>query len=279
MQRFLMICLFLVSGAALSCAPYRGSHEMLTLGEEWALGARLAGDVNATLQLLDDPAATAFLETSGRHILDEARGDFASAGREWMFHAVRDTTVRAYELLGGHIYVNSGLLAHTDDYAVFMAVLAHQVAHGLDRHSAERISNAFDEKDLERALRGKGEDVYQEILSDVIHHGALVDAGEDAVRDADRLAIAYLYKAGIDPLGVIDALRGLQELARSGREDLVRFAEEYPLTADRIEDARRQIRALPPKPLTREAPGFQAFREAMLRDGSPVGVAANEGLR
>jgi predicted Zn-dependent protease len=61
-------------------------------------------------------------------------------GYKWEFKVLQDKEPNAFALPGGKVGVNSGLfkVAKNDDQLA--AVMAHEVAHAIARHSAERMS-------------------------------------------------------------------------------------------------------------------------------------------
>ncbi len=54
-----------------------------------------------------------------------------------------DSTVNAFAIPGGRIYVYSGLVADTDNWQELAAVLSHELAHVNQRHSLKLISRAI----------------------------------------------------------------------------------------------------------------------------------------
>src|SRR5260370_41880754 len=60
---------------------------------------------------------------------------------DWEFRTINKNVPNAFCLPGGKIAVNTGLLTIVQDDAELAAVIGHEVAHALARHSAERLSD------------------------------------------------------------------------------------------------------------------------------------------
>ena len=62
----------------------------------------------------------------------------------WTIHFIQDdSTVNAFCLPGGHIFVYSGLLNLTDNDAEIAGVLGHEIAHAELRHSLEQLIQQY----------------------------------------------------------------------------------------------------------------------------------------
>jgi|TARA_B110000240_G_C13217742_1_gene333231 predicted Zn-dependent protease len=61
-------------------------------------------------------------------------------GARWSLHVVNSPVINACYAPGGHVFVNVGLLnACVDNMLAF--VFAHEMAHGLCRHHAEKATS------------------------------------------------------------------------------------------------------------------------------------------
>ena len=253
----------------LGCASFGEDFTLITVGEEWELGEALARDLEGGIRLIEDPEVAAYAAALGETLLAQARGDHpAVAARPWTFRVVDDPSIHAFTLPGGRVYLHAGLVERAEAYPEILAAVAHQVAHGLLRHGAENLTRRFGISLLTEMLSGREPAVYRTVLEEAAAGGPLFRFDEDAEREADRLGIAYVYRAGVDPLGTVFLLRRLEDLDPASSGLLERFVAAHPLTRDRIEDVRKHVRSLPPKELRTEDPGLAAFREAVLRAAS-----------
>jgi beta-barrel assembly-enhancing protease len=82
--------------------------------------------------VFQDPASNAWLEKLGRSMLgpeDELENVV------WRFRILRDSSLNAFALPNGSIYMHAGLLARLETEPQAAAVLAHEIIHVRNRHS------------------------------------------------------------------------------------------------------------------------------------------------
>lgn len=157
--------------------------------------------------------------------------------------------INAMALPGGFVYVTRGLLALANSEAELAGVLAHEIGHVLERHSAERIQRS--------TLAGLGAAALGGVTgSDQIGSLANTLGGLYVLRysrnqeyEADRVGVRLLAKAGYDPMAEADFLRSLdawsalEQAASGGRGGPPEFLSSHPNTADRVEEAIREARS------------------------------------
>lgn len=238
------------------------------IGEEreQALGDQIAMQASQQLALVTDSALNRYVQTLG---IELAR---VSARPElpYRFYIIDSPAVNAFALPGGHIYINRGLLERTENVSELAAVLAHEIAHVAERHGAEM---------LERRLRtGSVVSVlYRLFLGDepsLIRESALriSDAAWSAHHsrsdelEADRLAIEYVDRAGLDPTGMTTFLSGLLREEEQDPRFLAPWFATHPMTGERIARAQQFIQELPAHPgqrRTRDVASYGRFLERL----------------
>jgi len=254
------------AGLATSCAGTginRGDFSLISISEEWDLGERLAADIEGRKKVIDDPAVEAYVTAMGRRILAQAAGDTPVAKRPWTFHVIEDETVNAFNIPGGHVYLHSALVASAEDYGELMGVMAHEVSHGLARHGVENLTKQYGVSLVVSLALGKDPNAYEEILANILAGGAVMKFSRAAESEADRLGVGYMAKGGVDPRAMADFFRILLQGRRSRPSSVEQFFASHPLTEDRIAAVEAQARSLPPRPLVRTEPGFEAFQRAV----------------
>jgi len=78
-----------------------------------------------------DPRIDQYLENLGRSLVPAETPENV----KWHFRVLRDVEVNAISLPNGSVYVNSGLLARMENEAQLAGVLAHEIAHVVNRHA------------------------------------------------------------------------------------------------------------------------------------------------
>lgn len=146
-----------------------------------------------------------------------------------------DTTINAFAVPGGLVYIYTGLLLNCRDEAEIAAALAHEVAHVAKRHGVKTL------------LKGYGYDFLFDILEgDTLKLRALMDArtapaflmysrAEEYL--ADSCAVEYLISAGINPNGIKTFL----ELVDAEQGSSTELLSTHPPTLDRLERVTDQV--------------------------------------
>ena len=164
---------------------------------------------------------------------------------KWRFRVVRDLEVNAFALPNGSVYVNSGLLSRMENEAQLAGVLAHEVAHVVNRHgyleyrSARKKMVAIDII-LTAARAADYAGVSPAIttamgnLLPVIVVETIFGYSRELEHEADAFAVNTLHRRGYD---LREFARGF-ELLRNGPEvDLAKepvFWASHPKLASRV---------------------------------------------
>lgn len=268
--------LMVVLGFGLGCAGIginQGDFSLISIQEEWKLGQQLSTDIAKDMNVLDAPRVNEYINRLGQTILAQAKNDTPVASQPWEFHVIVDPSINAFNIPGGHVYVNSGLIAAADSYSELAAIMGHEVSHGLARHGVENLSKQYGIAVVAALILGNDPSVYEEILAGILAGGAVMQFSQGAEREADELGVRYTYAAGIDPQGMVTFFGKLLEVRGSKPGSLEQFFSSHPLTEDRIRDAQTRIDALPPKTLRTDDPGFGDFQDrvASLAPEEPSG--------
>ena len=201
---------------------------------------------------LDDPEIRGYLNRLGSRLVAqsmEARQDFE-------FFALRDTTLNAFAMPGGFIGVHSGLILAAQSESELASVLAHEVSHVTQHHLARQL-NTQSQAQLPMLLS-----LAVAILASRAHaggdfaQGALL-AGQaagiqqqlnysrDFEREADRLGIVLLERAGFDIRGMPSFFERLQKFGRLYENNAPGYLRTHPLTTERIADMENRTRPQP----------------------------------
>jgi predicted Zn-dependent protease len=257
------LCVALAAGCA-SSGVNKGQINLISLQEEWQLGQQLERDIARQMPLVDDRAALAYVNAVGQRIVRQTE----LAQLPWEFHIVANPEVNAFNIPGGHVYVNSGLITSTDDVAEFAAVLAHEISHGVSRHGTEQLSRAYGISAIGSVLLGQNPKVYEQILAQVLAQGSLARFSRSAEVEADRLGVHYMFGAGYEPNGMVDMFRGLLEQRRRQPSSVEQFFATHPLTEDRIGTVQQEIAQLPRRAgLTTTDPEYDRLQSRVARYG------------
>ncbi|MEY4592288.1 MAG: hypothetical protein RIR18_1183 [Pseudomonadota bacterium] len=199
---------------------------------------------------LDDPEVEAYLNRLGSRLV--AASPDPAIGFE--FFAVNDRMINAFATFGGYVGVNTGLLLNADSESELAGVLAHEVSHVTQHHLARQISQG---KVASMAvLAAMVVALLAAHSSSSAGMGAAVGAqagvmqsqlgfSRDFEREADRVGLQTLNKAGFDPTGMSGFFAKLQKASRVYENNAPVYLRTHPLTTERIADMQNRESLLP----------------------------------
>src|SRR6202022_1779278 len=116
-------------------------------------------------------------------------------------------------------------------------VLAHEIAHVSERHSAQQLSNAIATNlglSLLGALLGNsGGAGAANIAARYVASGAFLKFSRDDEREADRVGAAIMARAGWDPHGMIELMESIRQQEKRDPGSVEIFFSNHPSPKDR----------------------------------------------
>lgn len=222
----------LLTTGALGCA--------VSIQEEQQLGTAYAAEVDSTMPIVRDTTVRRALEQAVRPLVAVAtRRDLP-----WTFRVVNTNDVNAFAIPGGHIYVTRGLIEHATSYDQLAGVVGHEIGHVDLRHSAKQIEKqraATLGVGLGYVVLGREPGQAQGAALNVVASAVFARFSREDERAADHAAVRYTTAAGIDPDGLVDMFRILQQVQGTDPGAIQQFFASHPLTADRISDVQQVI--------------------------------------
>lgn len=241
--------LFTIAAALLisACAtvPYtnRKQFNLVSSEEEASLGLQAFQEVKTKSPLSKDAAVNAQIQRIGQRIAAAAnKPDF-----KWEFIVIDEPkTVNAFCLPGGKVAFYTGILPICKDDDGIAVVMAHEVAHALARHGAERMSEGMAVGLVEQAAVAGGLIKSQAALSMVENAygiGRALPHSRKQESESDHIGLILMAKAGYDPR---TAVGFWQRMAAASKGAPPEFLSSHPSDETRI----RQIQELLPEALT-----------------------------
>jgi predicted Zn-dependent protease len=181
-----------------------------------------------------NPRLLEYVRGIARPLLETTKSPF-----EFRFTVVDDSAVNAYALPGGFVTVNTGLLDAADSGEEVAAVLAHELAHVTERHGTQRVLRQLGTVALISLVFGGGDLEKPAELAGSLASSAY-DRDQEA--EADRVGLATLQGAGIDPAGMA---RFFERVSASAGAQIPAFLSTHPDPGDRAERARAAAQAAP----------------------------------
>lgn len=191
--------------ASLGCirAPGTARDQIIFISEEKeiALGVSAFRDVLRQARLNANPEINAMVNRVGKRIAAAAN----KPEYHWEFAVIQDDEqVNAFALPGGKVAVFTGILKKTQNEAGLATVMAHEVAHALQRHGAERMSRGILEQIAQLgALAGAASGTVdpQLAMGAMSAYGVGVTLPHDRRQEseADFVGLKLMAQAGYDP--------------------------------------------------------------------------------
>ena len=189
----------------------RKQLNVLSREQEFTLGTDAYGEMlgeKGVVRLRTGPELDRVQRIAGR-IEDAAERLHPRAvqGFEWEWAVIRDdATVNAWALPGGKSAVYTGMLRMADDDDQLAAVMGHEAAHAIARHSGERISSDLV---LQGALQGASmalgdmspgaQQATMMALGLTSQYGVALPWSRMQESEADEMGLLISADAGYDP--------------------------------------------------------------------------------
>lgn len=162
-----------------------------------------------------------------------------------------DSTVNAFCIPGGFIYVYTGLIRYLDNEAALAGVIGHEIAHAERRHMSQRLTSYYGVSFVLSLILGSNPNEIAEVFANLaVGIGFLANSRSDET-EADDYSIKYLRTTEYYPGGIMNFFSKVrQEQARKGETpgDIEMLLSTHPLPDDRIENAKLQLSKIKPAP-------------------------------
>ncbi len=157
----------------------------------------------------------------------------------WEFNLVQDEAVNAWAMPGGKIVFYTGILPVAQTETGIAAVMAHEVAHALADHGAQRMSSA----QLQQvggavvgvAAGGRSEQT-QQIIAQAYglgtQLGVMLPFSRSHETEADRIGLTLMAIAGYDPEEAAELWKRMA--AQSNGQAPPEFLSTHPASSTRI---------------------------------------------
>jgi len=276
-----LVALLTLSACATNPVSKNQDFVLMSEKQELALGQRYAAEVAKQMPLMptDDPLVK-YVDKVGQRVAE------VSDRPELFYHfnVVDDTTINAFALPGGYIYIYRGLLTHMNSESELAAVLGHEIGHVTARHAVQRYTQAQGYQ-FGMAIASIFLPIPQAAgqLSNLLASAIIQGYGRKDELQSDELSIKYIARAGYDVHATTRLLKTLQRLEdiriREAKDTTGKAPEIYhgafsshPKTEKRIEEAVAEAAG---KQSELAEVGHNAMLAAL--DGYPYGDSPDQG--
>jgi len=238
MYKSFVICLLFLAGC--SSAPETGRKQFIVMSaaQEIKLGQEAFTEILAEEKIVQSGANYDMVQRVGSRVAfaaDRLYPDIVN-GYKWKFALIKDKdTVNAWALPGGKCGIYTGLFPVTENENGLAIVMAHEVAHVIARHGAERTSHSIAMAVIAGvAMKDMGRTDRALVLS---AYGLVVALpfSRSQESEADHIGLFIAADAGFDPREAI-SLWDRMEKEEDGSPP--EFLSTHPTSQTRITNIR-----------------------------------------
>jgi len=192
---------FLVTIVSCVTTPETNRKQFVAVseGQMASLGEDAWKEIKTKEKLSTDTQASAAVESIGRKIAAASGKNYS-----WEFSLFESKEINAFCLPGGKVGVYTGILAIAKNNAGLAAILGHEVAHAVARHSAERVTQSLLVAGVLISIDKAMEDSNRKkmVLAGLglgAQFGVILPYSRFHESEADSIGLTYSAKAGFDP--------------------------------------------------------------------------------
>lgn len=254
MKKTLLIFIFLSCIVTANNLPELGDYSSSKISEsdEIFIGRQILFQVNQSDSIIRDIEISDYLDSLGKRLINAS----TDPAKKIEFFIVSDPSINAFAMLGGVIGVHSGLFLASNTESELASVISHEIAH-------------INQKHISRFLLQQERASYQSTfimavalllarsnpqLASTAMAGASAGSVQGALdftreneKEADRVGIQTLNKAGFDVRGARDFFTTLKQANQFSGGAAPAFLQTHPITSNRINDIEDRLKDFPYK--------------------------------
>ena len=249
----------------------RPGFNLFTPAQDVQVGQQAKAEVEKTKPILKDQRVTGYISGLGKRLSASPHaGDFP-----FSFEVIKDSSINAFALPGGPVFINSATIAAADNEAQLAGVIAHEMSHVALRHGTHEASKA---KALELGAALVGAATANTLTGALARAGIglganslLLHYSREAESQADYNGALIMSDEGYNP---VEMARFFQKLeSRSSEGALAQFLSDHPTPGNRVQAVQEEVRLLPSRNYNTDSPEFQRIRNSVRAIQPPPGPA------
>lgn len=197
--------------------------------------------INQSDSVIRDPLATQYINHLAKRLLQNSQYIKTD------FFIVKSNEINAFAGPGGHIGVNTQLIIASDNESELAGVMAHEMSHVRQHHLYRMLEHQKQMRVpmLASLLASMALGIINPTLASGALMGSLTGFAQDNInfvrsneKEADSIGIDMLIKSGLDPRGMANFFKKMQEATRYYYTDNIpAILRTHPLDEDRIAEA------------------------------------------
>jgi beta-barrel assembly-enhancing protease len=267
--------------------PNPGAVRMSKQDQE-KLGLQAAAEVYKTMPVLPDSnPMTQYVQRLGKRLVAQIPQQYSWP---YEFHVIAQKEINAFALPGGPMFINVGTIAAAKNEAQLAGVMAHEMSHVYEQHSAKAATST--KRTIAEILGAAGGILGGSAVGDLARAGIQFGAGTLLMRysredesQADAVGAIIMYKAGYNPMELANFFEILNKQGGSPPQ----FLSDHPNPGNRSAAIEKEIRNWPHKTYQSTSSEFQSANSLALKtksysaqeiaDGAKTGRWAKENMQ
>ena len=249
MMKYLVLILSLFILVACSKSPTgRNQFAFMSDTKLAAMGAESFEQMKSEVPISKDQALVSFVQCVADEITPNVSNQ-AHAG-EWEVVLFDSEQINAFALPGGKIGVYTGILEVIENQDQLAAIMGHEVAHVIAKHSNERMSSSQAAAGLQAlaglALGEQDPQTQKYAMAAIgvgLQYGLLMPYGRSHEKEADIIGQELMAQSGFDPKAAIDLWHNMAEASKGAPPE---FLSTHPSHETRITKLTKNLTATEP---------------------------------
>jgi beta-barrel assembly-enhancing protease len=217
-----------------------GKWNLFSPKQDVELGQQVAQDADKKLTMLNNRRVDDYLDRLGKKLASYVSGE----KYPYQFRAVNDSSINAFALPGGFVYINRGTIEAADNEAELAGVMAHEIGHIALRHGTNQATKSYLIQTPAALFGGYLGDksigaIVAQIGTSFTVNSVLLKYSRDDERQSDLFGTQVLYDANYDPIAMAQFFEKLDTRKRGSD-----FFSSHPNPENRIQNINAEIRRL-----------------------------------
>lgn len=181
------------------------------------------------------------------------RSDAKNSPWKFQFHLLADpSTVNAFALPGGQVFITRGLYDRIETEAELAGVLGHEMGHVIERHTAQQMAKTQFGKLLVVAVGAATSDNNSQggyspmVIASMVNQMLQLRYSRSDESQADIWGLKIMQQAGFDPKAMIKVMEVLKSVG--GGRNVPQIYQTHPNPDQRIRDIKAYLQEHPPAP-------------------------------
>jgi predicted Zn-dependent protease len=249
---------------------------LVSVEQEIEIGKQANAQARKELRELRDGEVNSYIREVAARLVRVAPGP----KYPYTFSMADYREINAFALPGGPVWLHRGVLHSATNESQVAGVLAHEIAHIAQRHAADQLTKATMTNlglGLLGAVLGNGTGASAaQMAASFMANGMFLKFSRDDEREADRVGLQMLTRAGWDGRGMVELF---EILRREGSRDpgkVEMFLSSHPSPRDRINDLQAEVARRTGG--RRDTPQFQAIKRRLLKMPAPRAMPGRQSM-